>query len=80
MDKKYIIFQTIIREEYIYIYNIDMGDMTSKEIGDLMSKTLIERGKEMAKKLYPNVDYGDLPSKTLTELGKQAISNEKNNL
>lgn len=60
--------------------NIDMGDMTSKEIGDLMSKTLIERGKEMAKKLYPDVDYGDLPSKTLTELGKQAISNEKNNL
>ena len=57
--------------------NIDMGNMTSKEIGDLMSKTIIERGKELAAKMYPDVDYGDLPSKTLTELGKQAISNKK---
>jgi len=57
--------------------NIDMGNMTSKEIGDLMSKTIIERGKELANKLYPNVDYGDLPSKTLTELGKKAFSNNK---
>jgi len=55
--------------------NIDMGEMTSKEIGDLMSKTLIERGKEVAAKMYPGVDYGDLPAKTLTDLGKQAISN-----
>lgn len=46
--------------------NIDMGNMTSKEIGDLMSKSLIERSKLMANKIYPNVDYGDLPSKTLT--------------
>ncbi len=59
-------------------FNIDMGEMTSKEIGDLMSKTIIERGKEMANKLYPNVDYGDLPAKTLTELGKQAFSKDKN--
>lgn len=58
--------------------NIDMGNMTSKEIGDLMSKTIIERGKELANKLYPNTDYGDLPSKTLTELGKQTFSNNKN--
>jgi len=57
--------------------NIDMTDMTSKEIGDLMSKTLIERGKEIASKLYPGVNYGDLPAKTLTELGKQAFSNNK---
>ena len=57
--------------------NIDMGNMTSKEIGDLMSKTIIERGKELAAKMYPDVDYGDLPAKTLTELGKQAISNKK---
>lgn len=59
--------------------DIDMGKMTSKEIGDLMSKTLVERGKEVAAKMYPNVDYGDLPSKTLTELGKQAINNNHNN-
>ena len=50
--------------------DIDMGNMTSKEIGDLMSKTIIERGKEIASRLYPNVDYGDLPSKMLTEFGK----------
>ena len=59
------------------VLEIDMGNVTSKEIGDLMSKTLIERGKEMASKLYPNVEYGDLPAKTLTELGKQAISDNK---
>ena len=59
-------------------FNIDMGKMTSKEIGDLMSKTIIERGKEMANKLYPNVGYGDLPAKTLTELGKQVFSKDKN--
>ena len=57
---------------------IDMGNMTSKEIGDLMSKTLIERGKEIASKVYPNVDYGDLPSRTLTELGKEALSSNDN--
>ena len=57
--------------------NIDMRNMASKEIGDFMSKTIIERGKELANKLYPNVDYGDLPSKTLTELGKQSFSNNK---
>lgn len=45
--------------------NIDMGMMTSKEIGNLMSKTLVERGKILADKLYPGVEYGDLPSKTL---------------
>jgi len=56
--------------------NIDMGNMTSKEIGDLMSKTLIERGKILANKMYPNVSYGDLPAKTLTDLGKMAITNE----
>lgn len=66
--------------------DIDMGNMTSKEIGDLMSKTLIERGKEIAAMKYPNVDYGDLPSKTLTELGKEAFldkhstTNNKNSL
>ena len=58
--------------------NIDMGNMASKEIGDLMSKTLIERGKEVAKRMYPNVNYGDLPSKTLTQLGKKALSNDNN--
>ena len=57
--------------------NIDMENMTSKEMGDLMSKTLIERGKQLAIKMHPDVDYGDLPAKKLTDLGKQAISNNK---
>ena len=59
--------------------NIDVSNITSKEIGDLTSKTLIERGKMIADKIYPHVSYGDLPSKTLTELGKQALSNNNNN-
>ena len=57
---------------------IDMGNMKSKEIGDLMFKTLIERGKEVVNKLYPNMDYGDLPSRALTELGKEALSSGNN--
>ena len=43
-----------------------------------MSKTLIERGKEVANNLYPNIDYGDLPSKTLIELGKKVLSSDNN--
>ena len=54
----------------------DLGDFTSKEIGDLMSKTPIDRGKEIAKELYPQVDYGDLPSNALINLGKEALANE----
>jgi len=57
---------------------IDIGNMTSKEIGDLMSKTLIERGKEVANKLYPTTDYGNLPSRTLTELGKEVLTSDNN--
>ena len=57
-------------------YEIDMGEMTSKEIGDFMSKTIMERGKEVAARLYPDVDYGDLPAKALTELGKEALSKD----
>ena len=56
--------------------NIDMGNMKSKDIGDFMSKSLIERGKMVADKLYPNVSYADLPSKTLTELWKEALSKD----
>lgn len=57
--------------------NIDMGNMTSKEIGDLMSKSLIERGKVLADKMYPNTSYGDLPSRTLTDLGKLSLTNNE---
>lgn len=60
--------------------NQDMGEMTSKEIGDLMSKTLLERGKEVARKQYGNVEYSDLPAKALMELGKQTLANDNSNL
>ena len=58
--------------------DIDMGSMTSKEIGDLMFKTLIERERKVVNKLYPNMDYGYLSSKILTELGKEALSSDNN--
>lgn len=60
--------------------NIDMGKMTSKEIGDLMSKALMERGKEVATRMNPTIDYGSLPSKTLTTLGKESLSTENVNI
>lgn len=41
-----------------------------------MSKTLIERGKEVAAKMYPETSYADLPSKTLTTLGKEALTTD----
>ncbi len=56
--------------------DVDMANMTSRDLGNLMSKTLIERGKEVAKQQNPNVDYADLPSDALTDMGKQAIDNE----
>lgn len=56
--------------------NIDMGEMTSREIGDLMSKTLIERGKEVAVRMNPDVDFGDLPSNALVNLGKKSLTDE----
>ena len=61
----------VIYEEYRY------GKYEIKRYRCFCIKTLIERGKMMADKLYPNVSYGDLPSKTLTELGKEVLS--KNN-
>ena len=48
------------------------------DMGNMMSKTLVQRGKEVASKLYPNNDYGDLPSGTLTELGKEVLSSDNN--
>lgn len=55
--------------------NMDMGDMKSRDIGNLLSKGLVNLGKEQVQSADPTdaVDYGDLPSKTLPELGKQAL-------
>lgn len=51
----------------------DMGDMTSREIGKLLSKGLVNLGKEVLTDNYPQgePDYGNLPSRTLSETGKQ---------
>lgn len=58
--------------------NIDLGNLTSKEIGNLMTKPMMERDKELAKMLNDNqeVDYGNLPSRALTSLGKLAVKNQ----
>ncbi|QAT42650.1 hypothetical protein [Aminipila luticellarii] len=57
---------------------VDLGNLTSKEIGNLMTKPLVDRGKELAKIQNGNqeVDYGDLPSRALTSLGKQAVNDQ----
>lgn len=58
--------------------NIDLGEMKSRDLGNLISKTLVEIGKEVVDNAYPNgnVDYGNLPSRALPELGKQAFANQ----
>ena len=55
--------------------NSDLGDMKSRDIGNLISKTLVEYGKEAVQEANPTdtVDYGDLPSRALPELGKQVV-------
>ena len=60
--------------------NIDLGNMTSKEIGNLMTKPLVERGEELANTANNNqqADYGDLPSRTLATLGKQVVNSQTN--
>lgn len=56
----------------------DMGDMTSREIGNLVSKGLVNLGKEALASNSPTgeVDYGNLPSRALPELGKQVLANK----
>lgn len=58
--------------------NIDLGDMKSRDLGNLMTKQFVELGKEQVQRDSPDgyVDYGNLPSRTLPELGKQAAANE----
>lgn len=58
--------------------NINLGDMKSRDIGNKVSKSLVELGKEAVNKNDPNgnVDYGDLPSRSLPELGKQSFANK----
>jgi len=53
--------------------NRDLGDMKSRDVGNLISKTLVEYGKEVVQNASPTeeIDYGELPSRALTQLGKQ---------
>lgn len=58
--------------------NFDLGNMKSRDVGNLISKQLVELGKEEVQRDSPNgyVDYGNLPSRALPEIGKQVVANE----
>jgi len=59
------------------IKDIDLGEATSRDIGNLITKTLYAIGKEEVDKGAPeDVDYGDLPSRALPVIGKQAVANK----
>lgn len=59
------------------VNHLDLGEMKSRDIGNLISKTLVDIGKEVVNNSNPNEepDYGNLPSRALPELGKQAFAN-----
>jgi hypothetical protein len=58
--------------------NLDMGNLKSRDIGNLISKQLVELGKDEVQRDTPDgyVDYGNLPSRALPELGKQVVANK----
>lgn len=58
--------------------NLDLGNMKSRDVGNLISKQLVELGKEEVQRDTPDgyVDYGNLPSRALPELGKQVVANQ----
>jgi len=58
--------------------NMDLGNLKSRDVGNLISKQLVELGKDEVQRDTPDgyVDYGNLPSKTLPELGKQVVANK----
>lgn len=59
------------------ISDMDLGEMKSRDIGNLISKNLVDMGKDVVDSANPGQepDYGDLPSRALPELGKQAFAN-----
>lgn len=59
--------------------NLDLGEIKSRDIGNMISKTLVDMGKEVVDNSNPTYDYGDLPSRALPELGKQALANHIKN-
>ena len=60
--------------------NVDLGDMKSRDVGNMISRKLVELGKEEAVRYSPDgyVDFGNLPSRTLPEIGKQVVANKIN--
>lgn len=58
--------------------NIDLGNLKSREVGNLISKTLVEMGKDEVTRDNPSgyVDYGNLPSRALPEIGKHVVANK----
>lgn len=57
---------------------VDLGQMKSRDIGNLLAKGLVNLGKEAVQNASPNgyVDYGNLPSRALPELGKQVLAGQ----
>ena len=56
--------------------DIDLGEIKSRDLGNMLSGELVNLGKEESSN--DNFDYGDLPAKTLTDLGKQELAREDN--
>lgn len=58
--------------------NVDLGNLKSRDVGNLISKQLVDLGKDAVQQGMPegSVDYGDLPSRALPEIGKKVIANE----
>ena len=55
---------------------MDMGNIKSRDLGNMLSGELVRIGEAVAKAQNPNVDFGDLPSRALTEMGKDVIKSE----
>ena len=55
---------------------VDMGNIKSRDLGNMLSGELVRIGEAAAKAQNPDVDFGDLPSRALTEMGKEAIKSE----
>lgn len=57
--------------------SVDLGEMKSRDIGNLLSKPLVDIGKDIVagSESNENIDYGNLPSRSLAEPGKQAVAN-----
>lgn len=55
---------------------VDMGNIKSRDLGNMLSGELVRLGEAVAEAQNPNVDFGDLPSRALTEMGKDVIKSE----